>query len=145
MSNHWDIHLKLTYFMSTVIEKYLKNEHTSPRTTSRGIMWRVLFIIMYQCFGGSTAICTNQRPNGKTEIWQTQARWDTHINTSLWLSLDTFPYITFFSVTLTFRSRAKFELSPDFKSWASKWMDALKASSGKKLKIKSRKCASPES
>lgn len=67
------------------------------------------------------------------------------LKTSPWLSLDTFPYITFFSVALTFRCRAKFELFLDFESWASKWMDALKASSGKKLKMKSRKlCESRE-
>lgn len=67
-------------------------------------------------------------------------RWDAYTKN---LSLAVIGYLSlyrfFFSVTLTFRSRAKFELSPDFESWASKWIDALKASSGKKLKIKSRK------
>jgi hypothetical protein len=42
-------------------------------------------------------------------------------------------------VTLTYRSRAKFELSPDFENWTNKGKDALWASLGKKLKIKSRK------
>ena len=41
-------------------------------------------------------------------------------------------------MTLSFRSRAKFELSPDFESWTSKWIVALRASLGKKLKIKSK-------
>ena len=40
----------------------------------------------------------------------------------------------------TFRSRAKFVPSPDTESWISKWINALKASLGKKLK---EHCASP--
>lgn len=117
-------------------------------------MWCPLFIITYQCFRGSVVTCTNQGchsvvtctnqgPGRSTEIWQAQARWHAYVKYLSLVIIGHFPlyhfYYYFFAVTLTFRTRAKFELSPDSESWTSKWIDALKASSGKKLKIKSRK------
>ena len=75
-----------------------------------------------------------------TEIWQAPDKVPP-LNTSPWSLLVIFPYhFDFFIVAWTFRSREKFVPSPDFESWISKWINALKAFLGKKVK---EHCASP--
>lgn len=118
----------------------LKNVHLQEQ--HRDVIWWLLFSIIYQCLGGSRATCSNQEPNKGTEIWQIQDRQSALVKHLSLIIIGYFPlyhFYFFFTVTLTFRTRAKFVLSPDFESWTSKWINALKASLGKKLKIKLRK------